>query len=308
MKPSYNGTCVGLCFCALILSLSACGASQAPPIQSVVTPPLPAQQLQMHSSRLLAYLSEENANRISVFRLNGRRIAAITDDVNYPQGLFADAHGTLYVANRGSNDVLEFKTGSDSPFRTLHDGNNQPEDVAVCPNGNVYVANILNGSGGGGNVTVYPQRSRKPAETLTYDGAEFFFLTCSLNGNVFATAVLGTTGTVIEFFGGQQSGAAQLPIYYPGNPAGIVAESNGDLLVAGQGSGVEEFTESGQPTGLQIQTSGLLGIALSPDGTLLLGASDGGGTQYSFPSGMFERNYHAHGLNIGAAFGVDGPN
>ena len=254
------------------------------------------------AKKTLVYVSQQGANSINAFRFDGKRIGTIKKRVDYPQGIFADAQGTLYVANRSASDVLEFKRGAAKPSKVLSDDNEQPEDVTVCPDGTVYVANILGASGGGGDITVYAHGSRNPTRTLEYSGGFFFFLTCDAQGNVFSTLVLGTTGTVVEFPGGQQSGATQLPILFGGNPSGIVADSGGNLLVAGQGDGVEEFTESGTPTGLQISAVGLNQITLSSDGTLLLGATSKGAVQYTFPAGTLDHTYRSSGTSIGVAF------
>ena len=160
----------------------------------------------------LVYVSQQDHNSIGVFRLDGRRVGQITNKVKYPQGLFADASGTLYVANRGARDVLEFRRGAASPFKVLSDERKEPEGVTVCPDGTVYVANILGSHGGGGNVSVYAHGRTHPTGMLTYSSGFFFFLACDAQGNLFGSMVLGTTGTVIEFPGGQQSGAKQLPI------------------------------------------------------------------------------------------------
>ena len=289
MKPAFATAVLAL---TTTIALAACSAGGTP---SFTQPE--AQLVTRAEKKPLVYISLAAANSVAVFQLDGKRIGTIATDVNYPQGIFVDARGTLYVANRGSNDVLEFKRGASTPFKILRDGQRQPEGVAVCPNGTVYVANI------GGDIAVYAHGSRTPTGKLTYDGGGvFFFATCDAQGNVFATLVLGTTGTVAEFPGGHQKGATQLPIFFGGNPAGIQADSAGNLLVAGQGDGVEEFTEAGQPTGLQITTVGLNEITLSPDGTLLLGASTKGGLQYTFPGGTLDHTYRTHGGNpIGAA-------
>ena len=288
MKPVFATAVLALTTTAL----AACSAGGTP---SVTQPA--AQLLTRSAKKPLVYISLATSNSIAAFQLNGKRIGTISTDVNYPQGLFVDAHGTLYVANRGSSDVLEFKRGASTPFAILRDGQKQPEDVTVCPSGTVYVANIS------GGIAVYAHGSGTPTGKLNYEGGLFFFATCDAQGNVFGTLVLGTTGTVAEFPGGRQKGATQLPIFFGGNPAGIQADNAGNLLVAGQGDGVEEFTEAGQPTGLQITTAGLNEITLSPDGTLLLGSSANGALQYTFPGGTLDRTYRTHGGNpIGAAF------
>lgn len=253
--------------------------------------------------KALVYVSQENRDNVSVFQLNGKRIGEITKGLAYPQGLFADARGTLYVANRGASNVLEFKRGSDRPFKVLRDGHKQPEDVTLCPDGTVYVANILGPGGGGGGISVYANGSTHPTGELTYTSGFFFFLACDAQGNLFGTMVLGTTGTVIEFPDAQQNGAKQLPIFWGGNPAGIAIDAAGNLLVADQGEGVEEFTEAGYPTGLQIATTGLNEIVLSPNGKLLLGSTSMGAAQYTFPGGRLNHTYRtSHGTTFGATF------
>lgn len=288
----------------LPLCLSACAAGGVPAytaMQSAQHPAAPG------LPKALVYISQENDNRISVFQLNGKRVGEITKGVAYPQGLFTDASGTLFVANRGAGNVLEFKRGSDSPFKVLSDRKKQPEDVTLCPDGTVYVANILGSHGGGGDISVYANGRTHATGSLTYTSGFFFFLACDAQGNLFGTMVLGTTGTVIEFPNAQQNGAKQLPIFWGGNPAGIAIDAAGNLLVADQGEGVEEFTEAGYPTGLQIATTGLNEIVLSHNGKLLLGSTSKGAVQYTFPGGRLDHTYRtSQGTTIGATFDPGG--
>ncbi|MGC2405441.1 MAG: hypothetical protein WA431_03445, partial [Candidatus Cybelea sp.] len=96
----------------LPLCLSACSVGGVPthaPMQPAQRPAAPDLR------KALVYVSQDNDNSISAFQLGGKRIGEITNGISYPQGLFADASGTLYVANRGASNVLEFKRGSDSP-------------------------------------------------------------------------------------------------------------------------------------------------------------------------------------------------
>jgi sugar lactone lactonase YvrE len=251
------------------------------------------------------YVSDDKHDRVDAFRLSGGRIRRIASGLNYPQGLFVDAQGDLYVANRGANDVLEFKRGATAPSATFTDGQNQPEDVTVCPNGTVYVANILNASGGSGNIAVYAGGSHDPTGTITYGVGNFFFLACDASGNLFATLVYGTSGTVVEFPGGAQPGAKMLPISWGGNPGSIAADAAGNLLV-NYGEGVQEFTEAGAPTGIKFATVPLVQLALNGANTLMAGASVGGATLYSFPSGTLVRSFHTGGTTIGVAIDSGG--
>jgi hypothetical protein len=281
---------------ALVITLAiALAATQGAPAAARAA----STSVRHDGNRSLVYVSDENRNRIAVFREDGKPVGTITRGLRYPQGLFVDARGTLYVANRGANNVLEFQRGSTAPTRVLDDAGAQPEDVTVCPNGTIYVANILDDSGGG-NITVYAGTSRHASGMLTFSGGEMFFLACDPQGNLFATLVLGTTGTVVEFPNGQQAGATMLPILFGGNPAGIASDGLGNLLLV-YGVGVTEFTEAGSPTGLQIPTLGFTQIALSRNGDLLLGASASGGALYTFPGGSYVRGYDTGGGPIGVA-------
>jgi serine/threonine-protein kinase len=273
-----------------LATLTACSGGSGGPLQ-----PLGRAFAENAKTSAVVYVSKESDNAIEVFRLDGKRLRTITTGVNYPQGMYVDAQGTLYVANRGSSDVLEFQRGAASPFKRLTDGKNQPEDVTVCPNGNVYVANILGSGGGSANIAVYAHRSRHPTGALTYAGGFFFFLACDARGNLFASIVLGTIGTVLAFPHAHQKGAAMLPIFFGGNPYGIAADAAGNLLVANEGGGVEEFTESGQPTGLRLTSGQFDQIALGSDGTLLLGATAKGATAYTFPGGVLDHTYRTGG-------------
>jgi hypothetical protein len=107
---------------------------------------------------------------------------------------------------------------------------------------------------------------------LRYYGAPFQFVTCEAAGNVLATGVAGTFGTVIAFPNGKESGAHMLPITSNGNLGGIKAEPNGDILVDNPGT-VTEYTEDGTPTGRQLTTKdGWLDIALDESAGVIFGA------------------------------------
>jgi hypothetical protein len=252
------------------------------------------------AERMSLYVSSIDG-LVFVYKHGGHLVRALKSGLSYPQGLYVDKQGVLYVANRGASNVLEFKRGRMKPFATLSDGNEQPMDVALCPNGTVYVANILNASGGSGDIAVYAGGSSSPTGHLTYLNANPFYLACDRAGNLFATEVVGSTGTVVEFPGGSDSGAKQLPITFGGNPAGIAAATNGNLLLA-YGQGIEEFTEAGQPTGFSLKTLGFQQIVLDPAGSLVFGAAGQTGALYSFPQGQLLHQYLSKGTVMGVAF------
>ena len=252
------------------------------------------------AKRMSLYVSSIDG-KVYVYKTGGHLVRALTSGLNYPQGLYVSKQGVLYVANRGASNVLEFKRGRMKPFATLSDGDEQPMDVTLCPDGTVYVANILNASGGSGDIAVYAGGSSSPTGHLTYLNANPFYLSCDRAGNLFATEVVGSTGTVVEFPGGSDSGVKQLPITFGGNPAGIAATTNGNLLLA-YGQGLEEFTEAGQPTGFSLKTLGFQQIVLDPAGSLVLGAAGQTGALYSFPQGQLLHQYLSKGTVMGVAF------
>jgi hypothetical protein len=231
--------------------------------------------------RSLVYLSDGRRSFIAVFDRDGRLVREITKGLRYPRGIFVDSRHNLWVANQGPSTILEYPRGATTPSVTLHDQQNTPDDVAVCPNGNVYVANII------GGITVYTGPKHRRSGSLDLDAAAFTFDTCDAAGNVFATGVVGSNGTVIEFPGGKESGAHLLPISSPGNLNGIKPDKADNILVS-FGSTVNEYTEGGSPTGVSIQTNGdWFDIALDRAGDELLGAdqSANDGVSLSFPGG-----------------------
>jgi hypothetical protein len=68
----------------------------------------------------------------------------ITDGITYPCGISIDANGTLYVANLDQNNVEEYKSGQDKPFRTLTESpGHGPADVKLNKQGRLYLSNFL---------------------------------------------------------------------------------------------------------------------------------------------------------------------
>src|SRR5579863_4251310 len=62
----------------------------------------------------LAYISDNLANNVTVFDLNGTMEGQI-GSLSYPGGLFVDSKHNVWVANGGANNVLEFARGATTP-------------------------------------------------------------------------------------------------------------------------------------------------------------------------------------------------
>ena len=240
----------------------------------------------------LAYISDNLANNVTVFDLNGTMKGQI-DGLSYPGGLFVDSKHNLWVANGGGNNVLEFARGATTPSNTLNDAGAGPVDVTMCPNGTIYVA--------GGNSTaieVYPRGSLNPTRSLTYPEAEQSdALTCDAAGNVFATIVISFHGGVVEFPRGKQHGATQLPISL-GGPGGIKPDNAGNLLVDDQSAQtITEYTEAGSPTGNSITTAfdcinfGVMRNSKVVGCPVYVAYKTSYGQSYNFPSGTSLQTY-----------------
>jgi hypothetical protein len=109
------------------------------------------------SDEVLAFPASETAKNpapVYTIHLNG--------STGSPQGLWVDRYGILYVAD---GNVLEFKPGSETPFRTITNGVIDAVTVAVDSSGTLYVGN--NGGQNGITVGEYPPGSTKPSLTVT---------------------------------------------------------------------------------------------------------------------------------------------
>lgn len=275
---------------AAIAALASCSASRTNSIPALGGAGAAPVGNGIDAQRSLVYVGDVESNFIAVFDRGGAQVGTITKGLNGPSGLFVDGGHNLWVANETASNVVEYARSGTSPIATLPDGSgNAPEDVTVCANGKVYVANVING------IAVYTGPKHHKSGSLQYDSAQFTGITCDRNGNVFATGVVGTNGTVIEFPNGQESGAHTLPISSSGNLWGIKPDNAGNLLVVGIPNGmVTEFTEAGAPTGRSIEMHGQwYEIALNREGTVLFGGDQfhNQGVAVTFPGDKLRMKY-----------------
>jgi len=123
----------------------------------------------------IIYVSEWGANEVELFSASpGYQQLGVLTGFTSPQGITVDRKGNLYVANTNGSDVLIYARGATSPSRTLMDPGEGPADVAVAPDGTVYVANETNASGSGGSISIYPPGATTPSRTLT--NSQFYFV------------------------------------------------------------------------------------------------------------------------------------
>jgi hypothetical protein len=107
--------------------------------------------------------------------------ATITTGIANPRALAVDGAGDLFVANQSgsssssssgsSGSVTVYNTGSSSPARTISDGVNNPNALALTAGGMLFVSNSSgsssSSSSSNGTVTEYASRSTAVRRTIT---------------------------------------------------------------------------------------------------------------------------------------------
>lgn len=268
------------------------------------------------TSGKLVYVTNVATGTVTVFDRDGGTVGRI-DGFSNPLGLFVDAGHNLWVANSSAAQILEFPRGATSPIKILRDKGGLPSDVTMCPNGTLYVSNSTASGALSGNILVYAPGSRRSTGKLTYPNEyRNFFLTCDAAGNIFSTLTINPGGgTVVEYPGGRQAGATQLPIKLSNFPGGIKQDHAGNILISDQiGHSVTEYTETGLPTGVSINSpdsytvpididvtdnGNVLGVALFDTNS---DRADSEGQTYAFPTGTPLRSYGSFNKPIGFAF------
>jgi hypothetical protein len=284
---------------AAIATLAACsgttsgtGAGNALPIVGGATTFAKAPG----SPTAIAYISDSIENSITAYSSSGKIKLRILKHLKTPGGLLVDVNHNLWVANGGDSNVLVFAPGATKPKLTLSAAGFAPTDVAICPNGTVFVAADQ------GPILVYSHGATKPTRTMTYQGGTIGSVTCDAAGNVFATGVVNFRAAIVEFPKGQHKGAVQLPITTLATPFGIRATADGKHILIGDQSQytITEFNESGKPTGKQIATTNgasCITFGVATDGTIgcpVYFENPAGttvGATFSFPAGTAGPTY-----------------
>jgi len=154
-------------FAVALLPLAGCVDTGIP---AAVTP---SRLVVTHPAANSEQIFVANHTAVTVYAPNGKLLRKFQTGLNAPAALAVDAHGNLYVANRGNSTVSVFKPNSSTLSRTIRTGISQPRALAFDDKGNLYVGNK-----GNGTVTVYAAGKSAPVLTiahvdphaLTFDG------------------------------------------------------------------------------------------------------------------------------------------
>ncbi|HET6275088.1 MAG TPA: hypothetical protein VFE16_04020 [Candidatus Cybelea sp.] len=183
---------------------------------------------------------------IDIFEMHGRKYDPVGTiaDTDDPNGMTTDAAGNLYVTDIGvategpaPGAIKVYPKGSTSYSRLIVPTDWVPFDIAVAPNGTMYVANIAPVAYfNPGSVSVYPPNASVPSRVLTlqnfqvdgitrHDRTSSIFISYQTNGG---------NGALAEFKHAHGK-AIDLGVSFS-EPWGLVEDGSNHLLAA-EGSG-----------------------------------------------------------------------
>ncbi len=211
---------------------------------------------------------DAGTGQVYVYHAYGKNNAGDYNEVDFaagfPEGLWTDAKGDVYVAMvnagpRGSGYVAEYSPGMKKQINTYNDGFEGPSSGAFDAAGNMYVANLCSQNSyscgvfapaGGpyghglvranatsqesyGYVTIFPAGSTKPSSYLYPPITNAVGVTVDATGNVFVIDLLGDP-IASEFPAGSTQPKTVTFKGLPNEPAvmGVTTNSAGALVLA----------------------------------------------------------------------------
>lgn len=217
---------------------------------------------------------------IDIIGVNGLKyklLGQIQDD-NDPDGMTTDAYGNLYVTDEGvategpaPGEIKVYPKGSTSYSRLIQPANWIPFDIAVSPNGTMYVANIAPfGYFNPGSVSVYPPQASQPSRVLRLPNFQVDGITLHHETSTIYISYQSRAGDGrIAEFKHARGKATDLGVSYA-SPWGILEDGNDNLLACAGGGTIEVYSEA---TGALVQQipvpSGCMWLAFNQKRTRL---------------------------------------
>jgi len=138
------------------------------------------------STPQLLYVSDLGHFDVAVFTYPALKLVGRLTGFDRPQGACSDALGNVWIANAGTEQMLEFAHGGTSPIATLNDPNGVPVGCALDANGDLAVTNLFDG-GRSGSVLVYRQAHGTPRVYSAPNLYDYYFDGYDAAGNLYAS-------------------------------------------------------------------------------------------------------------------------
>lgn len=167
------------------LTLAACTAV-VPPSDTRTVADSWMEPSAKNASQLL-YVSDLGTFDVYVYRFPSLELAGKLHGFNDPQGECADASGNVWIADTGSDRMIEYAHGGERPVATLADPIGYPAGCAVDDaSGDLAVTNLYNFSGAG-SVLVYKNAGGTPKVYADSDLYYYYFAGYDRNGNLYVS-------------------------------------------------------------------------------------------------------------------------
>ncbi|CAF4057558.1 unnamed protein product, partial [Adineta steineri] len=214
-----------------------------------------------------------------------------------PYGIFVDTNNTVYVANKASNQIQVWLSGSSIPTRKITTGITSPYSIFATITGDIYIDNGYTNN----RVDKWASNRNISSSVMQVQGAcyDLFIdvnntLYCSLytQHQVAIKSLNGNSSMWIVAAGTECSGSTPNTL---NNPRGIFVDTNLNLYVADCGNDRVQLFLSGQVTATTVAGSTAIGtisldcpsdVALDKDGYLFIVDSNNNRIIGSGPNGF----------------------
>jgi hypothetical protein len=201
------------------------------------------------SSEGLLYVADTYLNEVVIYKQKGRNqqpIGKLTEDLTFPNGLWVDTHGNLWVANTNTeygSTIVRFRRGATKPNLVLSDPDWQAYSVWVADDGAVYVVNAP--YSGYFEIVEYPPHQQSPQPIGDSNLSLISAVVGDVKGDLFAAGLsVSGPGEIDELRkGSKQWTNTGITLYEPGD---LGFDAAGNFVISDIGSDVIETFAPGQ--------------------------------------------------------------
>jgi hypothetical protein len=139
------------------------------------------------TSQDLLYISDAGTFDVLVYAFPSLTLAGKITGFNQPQGLCSDAQGDVWIANTGTQALIEYAHGGTSSIKKLADPLGYPAGCAIDPtSGDLAVTNLAGFSGAGG-VLIYKKAGGTPTPYSQPQLYAYYFTGYDSGGNLYVS-------------------------------------------------------------------------------------------------------------------------